>query len=160
MNLVKILKDCPKGTKLYSPIFGEVELEDVIIDTTIEHEYPIEVISGNGDTENFARDGRFILNYCGECMLFPSKENRDWDDYAKQLKAKPKPTNDKYQFKPYEKVLVRDTDDQSWKIDFFGYIKEDKDADFPYVCLSEWAYCIPYKGNEHLLGTKDNPTNN
>ena len=39
LNLVEILKDCPKGTKLYSPAFGECVLEEV----TSNKEYPIKV---------------------------------------------------------------------------------------------------------------------
>ena len=33
MNLAKILKNCPKGMKLYSPIYGEVEFTEVSIIT-------------------------------------------------------------------------------------------------------------------------------
>lgn len=40
MNIAEILKDAPKGTKLFSPLFGEVKLESVsddIIEVRIEH---------------------------------------------------------------------------------------------------------------------------
>lgn len=56
----------------------------------------------------------------------------------------------KYQFKPFEKVLVRDNSNEAWRAAFFSYINEDK----RYVTTSmAWKYCIPYKGNESLLGT-------
>ncbi len=56
----------------------------------------------------------------------------------------------KYQFKPFEKVLVRDNRNEAWRAAFFSYINEYK----RYVTTSmAWKYCIPYKGNESLLGT-------
>lgn len=58
-----------------------------------------------------------------------------------------------YQFKPFEKVLVRDCRDEAWRTAFFSYINEYK----RYVITSmAWKYCIPYKGNESLLGTTKN----
>ena len=83
LNLVEILKDCPKGTKLYSPIFGEVELVKVDKDTY----YPIEVKSSNNALDSFTKDGRMFAEYDGECMLFPSHEERDWSKF-KPKKAK------------------------------------------------------------------------
>lgn len=58
-----------------------------------------------------------------------------------------------YQFKPFEKVLVRDNRNEVWRAAFFSYINEYK----RYVTTSmAWKYCIPYEGNEHLLGTNKN----
>lgn len=55
-----------------------------------------------------------------------------------------------YQFKPFEKVLVRDNRNEPWRAAFFSYINEYK----RYVTTSmAWKYCIPYEGNESLLGT-------
>lgn len=63
-----------------------------------------------------------------------------------------------HKFKPFEKVLVRDADKYEWKIDIFEREDLTEDDKFKYVCLvSCWKYCIPYKGNEHLLGTTNNP---
>lgn len=58
-----------------------------------------------------------------------------------------------YQFKPFEKVLVRDRSCDAWRAAFFSYINEYK----RYVTTSmAWKYCIPYEGNESLLGTTKN----
>jgi len=59
------------------------------------------------------------------------------------------------EFKPFDRVLVRDDDDDEWHIDFFeGYY--DKDAPYGNMCVSSrWRHCIPYEGNEHLLGTTE-----
>lgn len=71
LNLIEILKNVPKGTKLYSPIFGECELNGISNDFIY--------ISGNhGGYLN--KDGTYYEG-CGECLLFPSKENRDWSTF-------------------------------------------------------------------------------
>lgn len=76
LNLVEILKDCPEGTKLYSPVFGEVEFESIndIIG-------PIIVTTNIGHPECFTADGKMFARYNGECLLFPSKEQRDWSKF-------------------------------------------------------------------------------
>lgn len=81
INIAELLKDCPKGTKLYSPIFGEVYLDKIrphlaIVVTTDKEQ---------GDfKEEFLYDGRYGMN--GECMLFPSKENHDWSTFKISFK--------------------------------------------------------------------------
>lgn len=57
-------------------------------------------------------------------------------------------------FKPFDKVLVRDDDGQEWKINFFSHY--DEKVCYKYRCLKAfYKQCIPYEGNEHLLGTTD-----
>lgn len=57
---------------------------------------------------------------------------------------------------PFTKVLVRDRNSDHWRINFYGYFSpEDR---FPYHCaMSSFKQCIPYEGNEHLLGTSNSP---
>jgi hypothetical protein len=63
----------------------------------------------------------------------------------------------KYNFKPFDKVLVRDKDTNQWQIDLFE-LNETGNSRYKYKCLnSSWVQCIPYDGNEHLLGTTDSP---
>lgn len=63
-----------------------------------------------------------------------------------------------HQFKPFEKVLVRDDKSRKWIASFFSNMWGDEFPDYPYQCIGDtWRYCIPYEGNEHLLGTTDNP---
>lgn len=63
----------------------------------------------------------------------------------------------KYQFKPFEKVLVRDTCNDIWKATFFSHIKDNDNSIYKYVCdCISWRQCIPYEGNENLLGTTKN----
>lgn len=63
----------------------------------------------------------------------------------------------KQEFKPFDKVLMRNEDNQTWRACLFSHYR--KDLYFPYVCVGCSAYkqCIPYEGNEYLLGTTDFP---
>lgn len=58
--------------------------------------------------------------------------------------------------KPFDKVLVRDDNTLIWTIEFFGFYDTVITKKYPFVASSgNWAQCIPYEGNEHLLGTND-----
>ena len=292
MNIAEILKHCPKGTKLYSLVHGEVTLEEV----KSVGKYPIKIALNNKLSTYYSKDGLFFLG-AGDCILFPSKEQRDWNKFRlpvkrgdimmtmdkrafiangkidndgcpcvycginlfhdftigttingwtssfyipaseeakKELfikmgiagytwnantleleKIKPKfkegdilinkNTNtlflynsntfidgnvpdsslelaseedrnkfysfinkvgykyDKEQhkltkqtFKPFDKVLVRNDTNEKWSINLFSYYDEEN-KHCPYFCLDgRYIYCIPYEGNEYVLGTTIN----
>lgn len=78
INLCECLKDMPKGTKLYSTIYGKVSLLRI---TDINEDYPIGIEYYNG-YNSFTIDGK-CLKYGEECVLFPSKEMRDWTKFFK-----------------------------------------------------------------------------
>ena len=170
LNLAKILKDCPKGTKLYSTIYGDVEFVKV----SNHLEYPIEVKRRYYSIGSFTNDGRLLAGYNGECVLFPSKDQRDWSKFMnKQSETEelcesqeitkwayisdPLPKQSKFDPKtlqPFDKVLVRDSDVVDWKVQLFSRIIEDEEY-YPYVCINEsYKYCIPYNDDtKHLVGT-------
>ena len=75
INIAEILENYPRGTKLYSPIFGDVYLESVRPHISVV----VTLVKGEKDLTEFLYDGRYGMN--GECMLFPSKENRDWSTF-------------------------------------------------------------------------------
>ena len=79
INIAKLLKDCPKGTKLYSLVHGEVELTRVGVECIYCKPNYLNYELG------FNLDGRWIEN-TGECILFPSKENRDWTKFQRPFK--------------------------------------------------------------------------
>lgn len=140
MDIAEILETVLKGTKLYSPIFGDVTFED------IRHGYIR--VSTNHIIREFHSDGRYYAN--GECMLFPSRENRDWSTFKKF---------DINTLKPFDKVLVRDYDKDRWKCEFYSHFRIYTDS-FKYVCSSgTYQQCIPYNDEtKHLVGTnKDCP---
>lgn len=63
----------------------------------------------------------------------------------------------KCSFKPFDKVLVRCNEDSVWRCELFSHYNTFN-KQCPYVCLSSvYKYCIPYEGNQHLLGTTNNP---
>lgn len=289
MDIAAILKYCPEGTKLYSPAYGKVNFIEVTSPLTIK----IKLSKLFDDNIKYFFNNGSINIVDGECMLFPSKEQRDWDKFRlpvkrgdimmniegecpfivtgemdgiapkyicginslgrfqsnlfnrgwtsdfyipaseeakKELfdkmkeagykwnadtleleKIKPKfkegdilinkNTNtlflyssntfidcnvpdsslelaseedrnkfysfinkvgykyDKEQhkltkqtFKPFDKVLVRNATNEKWSINLFSYYDEENKI-FPYVCLDgKYHHCIPYGGNEYLVG--------
>lgn len=152
MNIAEILRKCPNGTKLYSPVFGKVELANVDDD----EDYPITCITKNGVYRTFTSDGMIFCDYSdAECMLFPSKEQRDWSKFGVSDQA----TDQKQEteLKPFDKVLVRDFDDRKWVCDFFEGIPTSSEYEYSCVLRGLVHQCIPYEGNEHLLGTKNKP---
>lgn len=146
MNIAEILKDCISGIRLYSPIYGELSLESVCSHNSI---YPILCrVLKSGNAVSYTEDGKNNTTDA-EPTLFPSRDQRDWSKF-RVTDQKPKT-----ELKPFDKVLVRDRDDREWGCDIFSHLG-DKEGVF--ICLfSWWRQCIPYEGNEHLLGTTKKP---
>lgn len=229
INIAEILRDCPKGTKLYSPLYGKCNLDEISISDG--QTYPIILASGS-TLVRFTENGYYIEGFEDtECLLFPSSKIRSWDKFFKRgdvvfnehsrmvavfdgwasgeytefnttiilykksndwgeeevcstewftkatdeeraefiaaaekhyggkynpetLQVEPaKVAEPKCPFEPFQKVLVRDEEDEDWKADYFSHYEED-DKIAPYVCVgSYYRFCIPYEGSEHLLGT-------
>ena len=82
MNIAEILKYCPKGTKLYSLVDGEVTLRRVEAPEYLQ--YPIEVITNNHKSVFYTKDG--LYTPFGECVLFPSINQRDWNKFRIPVK--------------------------------------------------------------------------
>ena len=233
INIAEILRDMPKGTKLYSSLFGKCECIEIV-----NGKYPITIKAQRADgaiSIFFMKDGRYYDGYeDAECSLYPSAKMRDWskffkrgdvlvdkdletavvfdgwanDDYTEfnttinyykisdawgkgdicstllytkatdeeraefiaaaekhyggkynpeTLQVEPvKVAEPKCSFKPFDKVLVR-YGNGIWGATFFSRY-DDKSA-WAYVgvdCIN-WEQCIPYEGNEHLLGTDKSP---
>ena len=150
LNLVEILKDCPEGTKLYSPVLGEVDFVKISDD---DISFPIRVRVKYG-MYTFSSQGRFCNIEQGECLLFPSKEQRDWSKFNPK---KPKhPKFDPKTLKPFDKVLVQYSNSENWMVQLFSYIMEGEKT-YPYACIAfNYKYCIPYNDDtKHLIGTTD-----
>ena len=130
------LRNTPKGTKLYSPICGECTLVTVSSNRIV-------VMDHRNVCRSFDPYGLIDVN--GECLLFPSKEVREWSNY--QLPAP-------YDFKPFDKVVVRDNNG-TWQIDLFYSF--DPTAEYPYNgMVSNWQHCLPFnEETAKLIGTKD-----
>ena len=146
LNLVDILKDCPKGTKLYSTMYGDVEFESINEDKS----HPIIVRIGEDHTECFSIDGKIYSFYDGECTLFPSREQRDWSKFDPK-----KPKFDPKTLQAFDRVLVRDKGCYNWTCELFSHIKPE--SKFKYWCISNgYKCCIPYNDDtKHLVGTTE-----
>ena len=155
LNLVEILKDCPEGTKLYSPAYGDVELVNVSQDKGTLYPILIKIASNSADTftceRSFDKDGRIFADYSGECLLFPSRNQRDWNKF-KASKPKFNPNT----LQPFDKVLVKYLEDDYWSCDLFSNITKDGEI-YPYLCVSGvYKYCIPYNDDtKHLVATNE-----
>lgn len=234
INIAEILRDMPKGTRLYSPLFGECNLDEVC--TSDRKTYPIILLTSADTLVGFTKNGHYVDGFeDAECSLFPSAKMRCWDKFFKRgdivynphsqmyavfecwasddytefntainyyandcsfgegevcdtecfakandaqkalfiaaaekryggrynpktLQVDPvKVVESKRSFEPFQKVLVRDDECDTWKADYFSnYEKGDKT--YRYNCVgSFYKSCIPYEGNEHLLGTDNRP---
>lgn len=231
INIAEILRDMPKGTKLYSPIFGDTVLEYVDSDD----KYPIIVTLSNGSSEQFSPHGIYFAEFeDAEPALFPSAKMRCWDKFFKRgdvvfnepsglvaifdgwvgddytefnttinrikngdfwgeeevceteffakvtdeeraefiaaaekyyggkynpetLQVEPvKVVEPKCSFKPFDKVLVR-CGNGIWGATFFSRCDNKSAWAYVGVDCNNWEQCIPYEGNEHLLGTDKSP---
>lgn len=144
LNLVEILKDCPKGTKLYSTVFGEVKFMGIKENAP----YPIIVKVNDENFESFTADGRMLVYFDGECTLFPSRTQRNWAEFKPK-----KPKFDPKTLQVFDKVLV--FFNGIWSCDFYSHYNDD--IPFHYVCLrSSVNRIIPYnEDTKHLVGTTD-----
>lgn len=148
INLCKILKDCPKGTKFYSPILGEVTFCGIDWDFNV-----IKIIDNKKSDWYICHDGYMIIwgIVTDEVILFPSKDQRDWSKFKAPWLEKPK--FDPKTLQPFDKVLVRDRFGNRWFCNFFSNINNNY-----YECMGGlmWKNCIPYnEETKHLVGTSD-----
>ena len=149
IDLTKILKNCPKGWKFWSPIFGEVEFE-----RNYENKGFFNVSLVEDGTEwSFVYDATIFLGNIKskEIMLYPSKEQRDWSKFTaswyKEDRFDPKT------LKPFDKVLVK-TGCSKWTVSLFSFVEGE------YVAVTNNARfpkCIPFnEDTKYLLGTGEN----
>lgn len=152
IDLSKILNGCPKGTILYSSLFGEVKLVEVYSDS-------IEVSYNGKESEFFNQEGKYYRHFANaECLLFPSKDQRDWNKFER-FWDKPKIKKfDPKTFQTFDKVLVRiwaNYDCCEWYIDLFEYFDEKTKMAFTLSSLpNNWV--IPYNDEtKHLVNATD-----
>lgn len=145
LDLCEKLAGCPEGTKLWSPLLGNCRILKIREDF---------ITVGNEaiGLHSFDKHGHYF-DSSEECLLFPSKENRDWDSWEC-----PKPKVERFDPKtlqPFDKVLGRDSDYTGWRADFFVII--NRGFEYPVrAVVNSWRQCIPYnEDTKYLLDTKD-----
>ena len=148
IDLTKILKDCPKGWKFYSSIYGEVEFVE-IKSTNVNH--PI-IFKLHDITHSVSSTGEHFKGQ-DECTFFPSREQRDWSKFTAPWYEKEK--FDPKTLKPFDRILVRDNNDETWSCNFFSHIREVVVYKFTTI-TSSYKQCIPYNDDtKHLVGTTE-----
>lgn len=134
MDLTKILEG-KEGTKLYSPLFGQVTLINVTPKNGWEQRFPIKIsayCSGQSRNVWFTKEGYYFEEYqdC-ECLLFPSKEIRDWNRFKSDLPIG-------------TPVFVRQYPDTEWALRYYAgnhrtyNMQELNNAD-----TTEWKFIVP-----------------
>ena len=147
IDLTKILKDCPKGTKLYSPQFGEVYFREIRSDD----EYSI-ITTNDVGAVTFTKEGFYRADADEECLLFASEEQRDWSKFTAPWYKKEK--FDPKTLRPFDKVIARMDKYGFWRCELFSFIEEG--TNLIKGCGAYYKYCIPYNDDtKHLVGITD-----
>ena len=168
IDLTKILKDCPKGWKFYSSVYGDVEFLGVshgcpvpldgqcdelyFMEDLMHKKYPIRIKTRFGEYD-VSNEGKLKVG-AGECTFFPSKDQRDWSKFKAPWYKKDK--FDPKTLKAFDRVLVRRECYLRWRCEFYSYIRDDNGG-YPYVAISgAYKRCIPYNDEtKHLVGTTE-----
>ena len=147
LDLTQILKNAPAGTKLYSPIFGELMLMGI----NMCSRHAIETKDSHDTYRTFDKEGKYFTTYDNaECVLFPSKDNRYWSTFNII------PKFDINTLQPFDKVLCRYNNRNNWVCDFYEYYDKNSKE---FCCIVEiYNQCVPYNDEtKHLLCTTEMP---
>ena len=149
IDLTKILDGCPKGTKFYNSIYGDVYFEGI----EIKNNYPIRFSLCKDHYTNYSvtKKGTYCQSYDGECIFFPSKDQRNWSKFER-FWDKPKVEKfDPKTLQPFDKVLDRRDTDCYWVPRLFGYMDHSNLMGID-GCI--YSFVIPYNDEtKHLVGT-------
>ena len=156
IDLTKILDGCPRGTKFYSSVCGEVIFERI----NISDECPIILYADNKNIVplipvTHTKDGKFSSSYDGECTLFPSKDQRNWSKFVRFWDMPKVEKFDPKTLKPFDKVLgFYEVEGGSWECNIFSHlIGKQCSAVCTGIIYNKY---IPYnEETKNLVGTKD-----
>ena len=140
-----IIKTHPDYKELELPIEPKFKAEDRIVNKS-DKSTIYRIIALHEELRKYIVDIEYKDHY--ESCSWIAFE--DQDDYE----LVPKLHYDISNFKPYQKVLIRFGNNDTWRADFFSHIKEDRGRYFVGIGYAN-KQCIPFEGNEHLLGTTD-----
>ena len=146
IDFTKILENCPVGWEFWSDNYGKVRFKCI----NKSYDRPIFVKRTDGGNAYYTKEGWCSKDFSASCLLWPSKDCRDWSKFTapwyKKEKFNPKT------LKPFDKVLVRDRDIEHWICNLFSHIINDE-----YLCIGScFIYCIPYNDDtKYLVGTKE-----
>lgn len=147
IDLTKILKDCPNGFELYSTVCGTVLFRGIDCDG-----YPVKCECNDGQLLRLTKEGYFFNYHDAECLLFPSKEQRDWSKFSAPWYKKCK--FDPNTLKAFDRVLIKDV---IWSVGLFSHYNKNT-CYYSCECVGGTItkYCIPYNDEtKHLVGTTE-----
>lgn len=153
IDLTKILKNCPEGTKFWSKGQGTV----VFLGIDKRRACPLLF-----DRNAFTKEG--YTYWDKECMLVPSPEQQDWRKFEAPWYKNDKNNGkfDPHTLQPFDRVLVKSDDDTTWVATLFSHIIKihDEVTGNDYLesvtsyCIS--SFCVPYTDDtKYLVGTTD-----
>ena len=152
INLTRILKNCPEGTEFYHTVYGRVYFDYI----DLNRSYPIRLSFSQEISDDVSVTSKGLLNnnHNGECILFPSKYQRDWSKFTA-------PWHKKERFDPktlheFDKVIVRCSNKNTWICDLFSHAYA---GNLIFTCSGGYNFkqcVVPYNDEtKHLIGTKD-----
>ena len=152
IDLTKILKNCPEGTIFWSDNYGEVRFKCIAKSYKYTLKYPILVERTDGTNAAYTKEGWCDIYFPANCLLWPSKDSRDWSKFSAPWYKKER--FDPMTLQPFDKVLVKYLDNP-WKVNFYSH--KDVCGDYQYKCVGNaYRFCIPYNDDtKYLLGTKE-----
>ena len=144
IDLTKILKNCPRGFKLYSIVHGEVTFLAVE-----DGRYPICVLTENNNCTAYYSSNGKVYATCGKCVLFPSEKQQDWSKFTapwlkKEESIKPK-------FKVGDRIRHKETN----KDDVYEISKVYDDT-YGIVGFT-WMIYMKYQDQYELVPNKFDP---
>ena len=149
IDLTKILKNCPEGTKLWSDDYGIVYFMciDKIFDESVLTKRP------DGYIAAYTKQGWCTADFPANCLLWPSENCRDWSKFNAPWYKKEK--FDPKTLKEFDRILGWNPGTCKWECNLFSNINDY--AEFNFKCFGvSYKYCIPYNDDtKHLLGTKE-----
>ena len=151
LDLMTILDGCPKGTEFHSSIYGKIIFEGITCSPN--DNFPIVFRDCQGGCVFLPKSGKYDYENA-ECIVFPSKEQRDWSKFER-FWDKPKVEKfDVSTLQPFDKVLVRVDKNNFWMAAHFSHVD---DYTHKAVCNTfYYTQCIPYnEETKHLVGTSD-----
>lgn len=146
-------------------IFKEINSQKALMEY-VSYPTPLDFLvqmKSNGNQHstlgNYYDEKKYRLATTEEVQLLLCKLNDAgyyWDENNKEVKKIEKKftIND---FKPFDKVLVRQCDERNWQVNLFSHIVPGCENKKVYFCLEyAWMQCVPYnEETAHLLGTSE-----
>lgn len=136
----------------YIIIFKDFDTRSKMIDYHVLYRMDIDLIDINNNTSKCYNVTPSTPEEIQSLTNILECRGKIWNPETKRVEDVKKPEPE---FKPFDRILVRDDERDYWRPEFFSY----KDEDGNTCCCGgvRWTTAIPYEGNEHLAMTTITP---